>query len=86
MQVQIGCLLDVLSQVENNGGVNWIFRKVFWKSVVNETFWPPVLSLTSAKCANKAILWTVFPSPISSAKIPLIPCGNEEQKRKGKKN
>lgn len=31
-------------------------------------------SLTSAKCASRAILWTVFPSPISSARIPLIPC------------
>lgn len=29
---------------------------------------------TSARCASRAILCTVLPKPISSARIPLIPC------------
>lgn len=30
--------------------------------------------LTSARCARRAILCTVLPKPISSARIPLMPC------------
>lgn len=39
-------------------------------------------SLTSARCASRAILCTVFPSPISSARIPLIPCREKKTKKK----
>ena len=32
--------------------------------------WGPQMPFSHAKLANKAIVWIVLPSPISSAKIP----------------
>lgn len=48
--------------------------KCIWSCVLCRFFsFSHNINLTSARCAKKAMLCTVLPSPISSARIPLIP-------------
>lgn len=54
-----------------------LYNHQMWKvCIFYQVFWPrkSYNPLTSARCARRAILCTVLPKPISSARIPLMPC------------